>query len=164
MPNEVPSLTPNLQAPKVESSVLTLSSLGDWDRGKFEGIWFMGSDRKKQGESQEGPPRLVDDTQSHQIDIKKSATKNWEILRTLDMWVDQVVQSMVKALKHKSKGKEKVNVTQEKEEEESSLLVVLADEHANMLLQGVSGVFSHDDMWYLDTRVKSHMNVRKSFY
>ena len=76
MPNEVPSLTPNLQAAKVESSVLILSSLGDWDGGKFEGIWFMGSDRKKQGESQEGPSRLVDDTQSHQIDIKKSAMKN----------------------------------------------------------------------------------------
>ena len=35
---------------------------------------------------------------------------------------------------------------EEEEEEESSLLVVLSDEHANMLLQWLSGGFSHDDM------------------
>ena len=36
--------------------------------------------------------------------------------------------------KDKSKGKEKIHMTQEDEEEESSLLMVLADKHADVLL------------------------------
>ena len=41
----------------------------------------------------------------------------------------------------KSKGKEKMLMTEEDEDkhEESSLLMVLANEHTNILLQGVSG-------------------------
>ena len=37
--------------------------------------------------------------------------------------------------KDKSKGKEKMHIAQEDEDEESSLLIVLADEHADVLLQ-----------------------------
>ena len=68
-------------------------------------------------------------------------------------------------MREKSKGKEKMHMAQEDEdeEEESSLLMVLADEHTDVLLQGMSG--SHiDDMWYLDTEVSSHMTCMKTFY
>ena len=42
----------------------------------------------------------------------------------------------------------------EDEEEESLLLMVLADEHVDVLLQGMSGS-PIDDMWYLDTGASS---------
>ena len=48
-------------------------------------------------------------------------------------------------------------------EDESSLLIVLPDEHTNMLLQGMSDSLS-DDMWYLDTRASNHMTSMKTFY
>ena len=52
----------------------------------------------------------------------------------------------------KSKGKEKMHMAQEDEdkEDESLLIIVLADEHMNVLFQGMSDSPS-DDMWYLDT-------------
>ena len=40
--------------------------------------------------------------------------------------------------KDKSKGKEKIHMAQEDEEEESSLLMVLADEYADVLVQGMN--------------------------
>ena len=107
MPNEVPTSTRTLQAPKLESRMLTLSSLGDWDGGKFGGA-SMGSDGRKQGELQEGSSclfmilKFISDFRSHHIDINKSAMKNWKIFCTLRVGVDQVVQSKVKALKDKS--------------------------------------------------------------
>ena len=65
--------------------------------------------------------------------------------------------------KDKSKGKEKIHIAQEDEEEESSLLMVLAHEHADVLLQGMNS--SHiDDMWYLDMGANSHMTGMKTFY
>ena len=51
----------------------------------------------------------------------------------------------------------------EDKEDESSLLIVLADEHMNVLLQGMSDSPSHD-MWYLDTGASSHMNSIKTLY
>ena len=49
------------------------------------------------------------------------------------------------------------------EEEESSLLIVLANEHADMLLQGMSGS-PIDNMWHLNTGASSHMTGMKTFY
>ena len=40
--------------------------------------------------------------------------------------------------------------------------MVIADEYVNILLQGVSSGFPHDNMWYLDTCVSSHMIGMKS--
>ena len=54
-------------------------------------------------------------------------------------------------------------MAQKDEEEESSLLMVLANEHANVLLQGMNGS-PIDDMWHLDTRVSIHMTDMKTFY
>ena len=51
----------------------------------------------------------------------------------------------------------------EEEEEESSFLTMLADEHADMLLQGMNGS-PIDDMWYLETGASSHMTGMKTFY
>ena len=56
-----------------------------------------------------------------------------------------------------------MHIAQEDEEEESSLLIVLADEHADVLLQGMNSS-PIDDMWYLDTGARSHMNGMKTFY
>ena len=66
---------------------------------------------------------------------------------------------------NKSKGKEKMHIAQEDEDEEdeSSLLMVLANDHTHMLLQGMSGS-PIDDMWYLDTGASSHMTSMKTFY
>ena len=51
----------------------------------------------------------------------------------------------------------------EDEETESSLLMAIADEHADVLLQGLS--VSHiDDMWYLNMGASSHMAGMKTFY
>ena len=63
----------------------------------------------------------------------------------------------------KSKGKEKMHVAQKDEDEESSFLMVLADEHADVLLQGMNGS-PIDDMWYLDRGASSHMTGIKTFY
>ena len=41
--------------------------------------------------------------------------------------------------------------------------MVLADEHADVLLQGMNSS-PIDDMWYLDTGASSHMNGMKTFY
>ena len=41
--------------------------------------------------------------------------------------------------------------------------MVQADEHADVLLQGMNSS-SIDDMWYLDTRASSHMTGMKTFY
>ena len=48
-------------------------------------------------------------------------------------------------------------------EEESLLLMVIADEHADVLLQGMSGS-PIDDMWYGDMGVSSHMTGMKTLY
>ena len=56
-----------------------------------------------------------------------------------------------------------MHIAQEDEEEESSLLMVLADEHADVLLQGMNSSPIHD-MWYLDTGASSHMTSMKTFY
>ena len=48
----------------------------------------------------------------------------------------------------------------EDKEDESSLLIVLADEHADVLLQGTSDS-PINDMWYLYTRASSHMSGKK---
>ena len=64
--------------------------------------------------------------------------------------------------KDKSKGKEKMQMSQEYEEE-SSLLMVLANEHANVLLQGMNGS-PINDMWYLDTGASSRTTGMKTFY
>ena len=65
----------------------------------------------------------------------------------------------------KSKGKEKMDMAQEDEDkkDESSLIIVLGDEHMNVLLQGMSDSPS-DDMWYLDIGEISHMTSIKTFY
>ena len=42
-------------------------------------------------------------------------------------------------------------------------LVVILDEHADVLLQGTSGS-PIDDMWYLDIGASSHMTSMKTFY
>ena len=62
----------------------------------------------------------------------------------------------------KSKGKEKMNMVQE--EEESSLLMMIADEHANALLQGMSSETPIDDMRYLYMSASNHMTSMKTFY
>ena len=41
--------------------------------------------------------------------------------------------------------------------------MVLADEHADVLLQGMKSS-PIDDMWYLDTGASSHMIGMKTFY
>ena len=41
--------------------------------------------------------------------------------------------------------------------------MVLANEHADVLLQGINGS-PINDTWYLDTRVSSHVNDMKTFY
>ena len=51
----------------------------------------------------------------------------------------------------------------EDKEDESSWLIVLADEHADVLLQGTSDS-PIDVIWYLDTGVSSHMTGIKTFY
>ena len=56
-----------------------------------------------------------------------------------------------------------MHIAQEDEEEESSLLMVLADEHADVLLHGMNSS-PIDDMWYLDTGASSHMTSMKNFY
>ena len=61
------------------------------------------------------------------------------------------------------KRKENMHMAQENEEEESALLMVLVDEHADVLLQGMSGS-PIDDMWYLDTGTSIHMIGMKTFY
>ena len=65
----------------------------------------------------------------------------------------------------KSKGKEKMHMAEEDEDEEdeSSLLMVLVDEHVDLLLHDMSGS-PIDDMWYLDTRASRHMTGKKTFY
>ena len=65
----------------------------------------------------------------------------------------------------KSKGKEKMHMAQEDKikEEESWLLMVLAVEHADVLLQGLGGS-PIDDMWYLDMGASSHIIGMKTFY
>ena len=67
--------------------------------------------------------------------------------------------------REKSKGKENMHMAQEDkdEEEESLLLMVIADEYADVLLQGMSSS-PIDDMWYLDTRASNHMTGMKTFY
>ena len=69
--------------------------------------------------------------------------------------------------KDKSKGKEKVNMSQEEEEDkekESSLQMAIADEHVDVLLQGMSSDTPIDDMWYLDMSASSHMTCMKTFH
>ena len=56
-----------------------------------------------------------------------------------------------------------MHIAQEDEEEESSLLMVRADEHPDVLLQGMNSS-PIDDMWYLDTGASSHMTCMKTFY
>ena len=63
----------------------------------------------------------------------------------------------------KSKRKEKMHMAQEDEEEELWLLMVLANEHANVLLQGMNNS-PIDDMWYLDTRASSRMTGMNTFF
>ena len=41
----------------------------------------------------------ISESQSNQIDIKKSAKENWEVLRTFYVGMDKVVQAKVQALK-----------------------------------------------------------------
>ena len=41
----------------------------------------------------------ISESQSNQIDIKKSAKENWEVLRTFHVGMDKVVQEKVQALK-----------------------------------------------------------------
>ena len=41
----------------------------------------------------------ISESQSNQIDIKKSAKENWEVLRTFHVGMDKVVQAKVQALK-----------------------------------------------------------------
>ena len=41
----------------------------------------------------------ISESQSSQIDIKKSANKNWEVLRTFYVGMDRVVQEKEQALK-----------------------------------------------------------------
>ena len=74
--------------------------------------------------------------------------------------------SVIPPKRDKSKGKDKLNVAHE-DEEESSFLVVLADEHDDLLLHDnmkTRGGFPYDNMWYLDTNVSSHMTSRRSHY
>ena len=54
-------------------------------------------------------------------------------------------------------------MAQTDEEEESSLLMVLADENVDVLLQGMNSS-PIDEMWYLDTGSSSHMNCMETFY
>ena len=49
----------------------------------------------------------------------------------------------------------------EDEEKESSLLMAVANEHADVLLHGMSSS-PIDDMWYLDRRASSHMTGMKT--
>ena len=41
----------------------------------------------------------ISESQSNQIEIKKSAKENWEVLRTFHVGMDKVVQAKVQALK-----------------------------------------------------------------
>ena len=54
-------------------------------------------------------------------------------------------------------------IAQEDEDEESSLVMVLADEHADVLLLGINSS-PIDDMWYRDTRASIHLTGIKIFY
>ena len=56
--------------------------------------------------------------------------------------------------KDKTKGKEKTHMAQEDEGEESSLLIVLADEHVDVLLQGINNSLTKHFM-----RSLNHTNV-----
>ena len=42
--------------------------------------------------------------------------------------------------------------------------MVIADEHTNVLLQGMSSGSPIDDMWYLDIGEKNHMTSMKTYY
>ena len=56
-----------------------------------------------------------------------------------------------------------MHIAQEDEEEASLLLMVLADEHTDVLLHVMNGS-PIDDMWYLDMRPSSHMTRMRTFY
>ena len=46
----------------------------------------------------------ISESQSNQIDIKRSAKENWEVLRTFHVRMDKVVQKKVQALKREEGG------------------------------------------------------------
>ena len=56
-----------------------------------------------------------------------------------------------------------MHIAQEDKDEESSLLLVLADEHTDVLLQGMNSS-PIDNMCYLDMGASSHITCMKTFY
>ena len=93
------------------------------------------------------------ESQSNQIDIKKSAKENWEVLRTFHVGMDRVVQVKVQALK-----REFEKISTKRNEKVDEYLNHFACIFTNLKNLGES-LDEYDDVWRLLRSVPKEFDV-----